>query len=115
VITLKGPVTQVQPLVPGVIVVKPLSTAKADIEIALKQVAQITTKCVKNNIEVIDIIVTFGSSKDISKRVKALVEQKEIHLLLFYTAKQAAETENEFTAFVSDMRDWYGLKVVCYR
>lgn len=110
---MKGPV--VQPLVPGVIVVKPSSTAKADIEIALKQVAQITTRCCKNNIEVIDIVVTFGSSKDISKRVKALIEQKEIQLLLLYTAKHAAKSEQEYKEFVADMRDWYGLKVVCYR
>lgn len=113
---MKGPVAQVvQPLVSGVIVVKPLSTAKADIEIALKQVAQIATKCTKGNIEISDIIVTFGSSKDISKRVKALIEQKEIQLLLLYTAKQAAETEQEYRGFVADMRDWYGLRVVCYR
>ncbi len=112
---MKGQVTQVKPLVPGVIVVKPLSTAKADIEIALKQVAQITTRCCKNNIEIIDIVVTFGSSKDINKRVKALMEQKEIKLLLLYTAKQAAESEQEYKGFVADMRDWYGIKVICYR
>lgn len=112
---MKGPATQVKPLVPGVIVIKPLSTAKSDIEIALKQVAQITTRCCKNNIEIIDIVVTFGSSKDINKRVKALIEQKEIKLLLLYTAKQAAESEQEYKGFVADMRDWYNIKVICYR
>lgn len=113
---MKGTVAQViKPTVSSVIVVKPSSTAKADIEIALKQVAQITTKCTKDNIKITDIIVTFGNSKDIKKRVKALTEQKEFQLLLFYTAKQAAENEQEFREFVADMKDWYKLNVICYR
>jgi hypothetical protein len=118
VIILNGPsinVAKIKPTVPGTIVIKPTSTAKADLETMGKQVAQITTSCVENNIEVIDIILTFGTTKDISKRVKALIEHKEVKLLLLYTAKQIAESEQEYKDFVADMRDWYGLRVMCYR
>lgn len=104
-----------QPPVPGVIVIKPTSTAKADLEIMAKQVAQLTTSCVENNMEIVDVIITFGSSKDIAKRVKSLTEHKEVKVLLLYSAKQVAESEQEYKGFVADMRDWYGLRVLCYR
>lgn len=102
-------------LIPAALIAKPTSTAKADLEIMAKQVAQITTSCVENNIEVEDIIITFGGSKDITKRVKSLIEHKEIKVLLLYSAKQVAENKQEYREFVADMRDWYQLKVICYR
>lgn len=108
-------IIKTQPLIPATIIAKPISTAKVDLEIMAKQVAQITTACVENNIEVIDIIITFSSTKDILKRVKSLTEHKEIKVLLIYTAKQIAETEQEYRDFVADMQDWYGIKVLCYR
>lgn len=110
---MKGP--EVQQLVPSIIVIRPISKNKDAIEISLKQVAQITTKCVPQKIYIEDIILTYGNTKDISKRVKTLVEQKEIKLLLLYTAKQVAESEQEYRDFVADMRDWYDIKVICYR
>lgn len=110
---MKGPARPT--VVPGIIVIKPLSKNKDDIEISLKQVAQITTRCVPQKIYIEDIILTYGTTKDISKRVKSILEQKEIKVLLLYTAKQVADTEQEYKDFVADMRDWYNLRVICYR
>jgi hypothetical protein len=102
-------------LIPAVIVVKPASTAKADIEISCRQVAQITTTCVGKNVYVEDIIVTFQGVKDIIKRVKSLTEHKDIQVLLVYNAKQIASSEKEYMEFITDMVDFYGLKVINYR
>lgn len=102
-------------LVPAVIVVKPASTAKADIETIAKQVAQITTACVPKQIVVEDIIVTFQGIKDVTKRVMSLLEHKEIKALLIYSPKQIATCEQEYIEFVADMKSWYGIKVVNYR
>lgn len=102
-------------LIPAVIVVKPASTAKADIETACRQAAQITTEAVHNNIAIIDIIVTFQGGKDIAKRVKSLIEHKEIQVLLIYNAKQLFATKEECNEFIADMVDFYQIKVICYR
>lgn len=100
---------------PAVIVIKPTSLAKADIETMTRQVAQITTACVKKDIEIVDIIVTFAGTKDITKRVKSLTDHKEVEVLLLYSAKQIADTEKEYATFVADMRDWHGLSVISLR
>lgn len=105
----------VKSLIPAVIVVKPLSTAKADLEVMAKQIANITTKCCRNNVEVVDIIVTLSGIKDIKKRIKALVEHREIQYLMVYSAKSIATNEKEFKEFVSDMQSWYGIEVKTIR
>lgn len=102
-------------LVPAIIVVKPASTAKADIETIAKQVAQITTACVQKGIVVEDIIVTFQSIKDVTKRVTSLLEHKEIKAILVYSPKQIATCEQEYIDFVADMKDWHGIRVINYR
>lgn len=104
-----------KPLIPAVIIVKPVSTAKADIEIACRQVAQITTACVPKGVWIEDIIVTFGGIKDIEKRIKSLTEHKNITTILIYNAKQIATNEKEYLDFIRDMADWYRLKVICFR
>jgi len=104
-----------QPLIPAVIVIKLTSTAKADIEISCRQVAQITTTCVGKNIYVEDIIVTFQGVKDITNRVKSLTEHKEIEALLIYNEKQIASSEKEYLDFIRDMDTWYKLQVVTFR
>lgn len=99
----------------AVIVVKPASTAKADIEIACRQVAQVTTACVPKNIYIEDIIVTYQGIKDIKKRVNSLMEHKEIQVLLIYNAKQIASSEKEYMEFVAELRDFYAIQVLNYR
>lgn len=102
-------------LISAVIVIKPVSTAKADLETACRQVAQITTEAVHNNISIVDIVITFQSSKDITKRVKSLTEHKDIQALLIYNAKQLFSTKEECSEFIADMADFYGIKVINYR
>lgn len=104
-----------KPLLPAVIVIKPISTAKADIETACRQVAQITTEAVHNGIVIIDIVIIFQGAKDIAKRVKSLTEHKEIKALLIYNAKQLFCTKEECNEFIADMTDFYGIKVINYR
>jgi hypothetical protein len=102
-------------LISAVIVVKPASTAKADLEVMARQVAQITTACVPRNVFVEDIIVTYGGIKDIEKRVKSLTEHKDIQALLIYSSKQIASSEREYMDFIADMADWYEVKVITLR
>lgn len=104
-----------KPLTNAVIVVKPTSTAKADLEIMARQVAQITTACVPKNVYVEDIIVTYGGIKDITKRIKSLTEHKEIQVVLVYSAKQIATSSTEYMEFIADMNDFFKLKVINYR
>ena len=105
----------VQLLPKAVIVMKPASTAKADLEVMAAQVAQMTTACCQENIQVDSIVITFGGVKDITKRVKMLTEQKDIRYLIIYSGKQIADIESEYLNFKRDMQDWYNLQVICYR
>jgi len=93
------------------IVVKPLSTSKSDLEVLAKQVAQITTKCCRNNILVVDIIVTTSNLKDVTKRVASLTEHSEVKYLFFYSAKTIAKNEKEFLDFVEEMSNFYNIDV----
>lgn len=102
-------------LIPAVIVIKPASTSKADIETVCRQTAQLTTVSVPKNIFIEDIIITFGGIKDISKRIKSLTEHKEIQIVLIYSAKQIAASSAEYMEFIADMNDFYKLKVINYR
>lgn len=102
-------------LIPAVIVVKPTSSNKADIEISCRQVSQITTLCVPKGIVIEDIIVTYQGIKDIKKRVNSLMEHKEIQVLLIYNAKQIACSEKEYLEFVAELRDFYAIQVMNYR
>lgn len=104
-----------QALINAVIVVKPASSNKADVETACRQVAQITTLCVPKSIHIEDIIVTYQSIKDIKKRVNSLMEHKEIKVLLIYSAKQIASSEKEYMEFVAELRDFYSIQVMNYR
>lgn len=99
----------------AVIVVKIASTGKTDIEIACKQVAQITTACVHQGVYVEEIIVTHKGAKEVTKRVKMLVEHKEIQAILLYDSKQITESEDEYIEFIKDMIITFGLKVINYR
>ena len=105
----------VQLLPKAVIAVRPASTAKADLEVMAAQVAQMTTACCQENIQVDSIVITFGGIKDITKRVKLLTEQKDLQYLIIYNAKQIADNESEYMNFKRDMQDWYNLQVICYR
>ena len=105
----------VQLLPKAIIAVKSASTAKADLEVMATQVAQMTTACCQENIQVDSIIITFGGIKDITKRVKLLTEQKDIRYLIIYSGKQIADNESEYLSFKRDMQDWYNLQVICYR
>lgn len=102
-------------VVSAVIVVKPASTAKADIETMSKQVAQITTVCVPKGIVVEDIIVTFQGMKDVTKRIKAILEHKAIRVVLLYQPRQIATCQQEYVEFVEEMKSWNGIQVISYR
>jgi len=60
----------VQLLPKAIIALKPASTAKVDLEVMSAQVAQITTACCQENIQVDSIIITFGGYKGYYEKSK---------------------------------------------
>lgn len=104
-----------QPLVPAIIIAKPTSTAKLDLEVMSKCIAQLTTEAVPNNLLIEDIIITFSGGKDIQKRIKSLTDHKDIRVILIYSAKQIFSTKDECHEFIATMADFYNIRVICYR
>lgn len=93
-------------LIPAVIIAKPSSTAKADLEVMSKCIAQVTTEAVHNNLLIEDIIITFTGAKDIEKRIKSLTDHKQIKVVLIYSAKQIFSTKEECFDFIATMADF---------
>lgn len=102
-------------LIPAVIVAKLPGNSKSELEVMAKQVAQLTTACVPQNIYIEDIVISYAGIKDIEKKIASLTEHKDIKVVLIYSAKQVASTEKEFYEFVATMADFYRIKVICFR
>lgn len=98
------------PTVPGVIVLK-AAKDKAGQKTSAYQNGQITTKCVHNNIEIVDYIITYGGLKDVEKETIKLFEQKQFKYLLFYSPRPFSDSQNEFSEFVDRLEKFHGIYV----
>lgn len=87
------------------------STDKAGLEAMAYQIAQLTTLCVDHDAEVIDVIVTFGSTKDLVREVKRLDAKKRFDLLLVYSPSQIARTKLEYDTFAHELLTNFKIKV----
>lgn len=88
---------------------------KAGIRTLAYQVAQITTQATKNNIKIVDCLVTFGGVKDILREVKNLDAKKRIDSILIYSPSQIAKSETEYREFVDALNKDYKIAVRCIR
>ena len=75
------------------------------------QVAQITTKCCHNNIEILDGFVTHGGLKEFKKEAIRIFEKKSYRYLILYAPSQLTTSEKEFKEFVVELEEFYGIEV----
>ncbi len=75
------------------------------------QVAQMTTKCCDNNIEIVDGFVSHGGLKDFKKESLRIFEKKAYRYLILYAPSQIAQNQQEFKDFVSELEQFYGIQV----
>lgn len=74
---------------------------KASIRTAIYQSMQIATKCTREDIKIIDGIVTFGGTKDILRELKTIDARKRFDYVIVFSPAQVAKTEQEFEDFVN--------------
>lgn len=94
----------------GVIALK-AKTDKAGLRTMAYQVAQITTQAVKNDIKLIECIITFGGVKDILREIKAMDSKKRFEYLLIYSPSQICKDLLEYRAFVEILEREYKIQV----
>ena len=88
---------------------------KASIRTAIYQSMQIATKCTKDNVAVIDGIVTFGGTKDIFRELKTIDARKRFDYVIVFSPAQIAKTKQEFEDFVAEVESTFKCKVVWLR
>lgn len=77
------------------------------------QVAMLTTQCTKDNIKIIDCLVSFGGTKSVISEIGRLKDRKEFDYVLLYSPKNVCSTPMEYRGFVSEIKKrGLGLKVL---
>ena len=99
--------------VPCVIVFK-AAKDKATQNTLVYQVAQVTTKCVDDDLRIVDSIVTHGGLKDVRREALAILDKKKFVVLYFYTPAKIAKSVEEFKAFMEEMHK-HGIIVLWLR
>ena len=79
------------------------------------QVAQMATVATKQNLKIVDCIVTFGGVKDVLREVKALDGRKRVDAILVYSPMQVAKTEDEYLFLIETLREDFQMVVHCIR
>lgn len=79
------------------------------------QTSQITTQCVKQNIKIIDCVITFGGVKDIVREIKKIDNKKRFNYLLIYSPQQIANNKNDFIALVDILKHDFQIEVLALR
>ena len=98
----------------AVIVLKAKSD-KQGIRTLAYQVAQMSTVATKQNLKIVDCIVTFGGVRDVLREVRALDGRKRVDAILLYSPAQVAKTEQEFLDLVETLREDFQMMVHCVR
>lgn len=88
---------------------------KESIRTLAYQTSQITTQCVKQNIKIIDCVITFGGVKDVLREVKKIDSKKRFDYLLVYSPNQIAGNKEDFMALTNILKDEFQVDVLILR
>ena len=98
----------------GVLALK-VKSDKESLKTLAYQVAQITTQCVKDNIKIVDCILTFGGVKDFTRAITKLDAKKEFDYLLIYSPQQIAKDDVEYQAFKEVIKEQFDIDIKALR
>lgn len=109
-----------QQLTHGIIATRISGYLKVEIENACAITGILSTKCTRKNIKVDDfILVTKPTIKELSKRIKLIVENQPANMpisyLIVYTADTISEAKQEIGEFIHTIRRLYGIETLIYK
>ena len=84
---------------------------KAGIKTAIYQACQLCAQALKNDIQVVECIVTFGGAKDILREVKALDAKGRFDTLLIYSPSQICKSGVEYIEFENFMAECFKIQI----
>lgn len=88
---------------------------KESIKALVYQASQITTQCVKQNIKIIDCVITFGGVKDVLREVKKIDSKKQFDYLLIYAPNQIANSKEDFVALEDVLKHDFQVEILTLR
>ncbi len=94
----------------GVLAMK-VKSDKESLRTLAYQVAQITTQCVKDDIKIIDCILTFGGTKDFIREITKLDTKKHFDFILIYSPQQIAKNNVEYQAFKQVLKEEFDVEI----
>lgn len=98
----------------GVLAFK-VKSDKESMRTLVYQTSQITTQCVKQNIKIIDCVITFGGVKDVVREIKKIDNKKRFDYLLIYSPQQIANNKDDFIALVDILKHDFQIEVLALR
>ena len=93
----------------GMMVFK-VKTDKESIKTLVYQTCMLTTQCTKDNIKIIDCVITFGGGKSVIAEIKRVKARKDFQSVLLFSPKAVASSSIEYRTFLAAMNDM-GLEV----
>lgn len=82
-----------------------LKTDKESIKTLVFQTAAITTQCTKDDIKIVDCILTFGGVRTVIADVKTLKMRKNIDSVTLFNRQCIAVNDRDFGIFLQAMKE----------
>ena len=90
-----------------------MKSDKESIRTMAFQVAMLTTQCTKDDIKIIDCLISFGGTKNVISEIKRLKDRKDFDTVLLYSPKNVCSDAMEYRGFVSEIKETgLGLRVM---
>lgn len=84
---------------------------KNGIRTAIYQACQLCVEALKNDVQVVECIVTFGGVKDILREVKAIDAKGRFDTLLIYSPSQICKSGAEYIEFENFMAECFKIQI----
>lgn len=84
---------------------------KTGIKTAIYQACQLCVEALKNDVRVVECIVTFGGAKDVLREVRALDAKGRFDTLLIYSPSQICKDGIEFLEFENFLTECFNIRI----
>lgn len=96
----------------AVIIAKADGTSKKEIDALGKKVAKLTSACIYNWVQIVDVISIAGNLKEAIEKVEELAEARKINYLVIATKKDIAIKEVEYNEVFEQLLSSFGVRII---
>lgn len=96
----------------AVIIAKATGTSRKDIDSLGKKVSKLTSACIYNWVQIVDVLAVTGNIKEGLDRVKELAEARKINNLVIASKQDIANNEAEYNELFEQLISFYGVRII---